>query len=163
MGHRPERTSTFPRSRYRLSENGLAMRFGLCFGLLLARLAALDSYDVVLYGGDRSPRTRPYAYRESFVHGFAYLKYVENPPPPAPRMPAWRMISTASSLLKAFTSSRLHCFISATLRHPTSRRCLLPHKATHAATLDAFYITPVFRSIQAFDHAEWNAVRTAGR
>ncbi len=33
------------------------MRFGLglCFSLLLARPAALDSYDVVLYGGDRSP------------------------------------------------------------------------------------------------------------
>src|SRR5215208_7645775 len=30
-------------------------------------------------------------------------------------MPAWRMISTASSALRAFTSSRLRCFISATL------------------------------------------------
>jgi hypothetical protein len=86
MGHRPERTSTFPSSRYRLSENGLAMRFGLglCFGLLLTRPAALDGYDIVVYGGDRSSRARPYAYREPFVHGLAYLKYVVNPPPPRP-------------------------------------------------------------------------------
>src|SRR5215203_1056613 len=39
--------------------------------------------------------------------GFLYLKYVGKPPPPAPTMPAWRMISTASSLLSAFTSPRL--------------------------------------------------------
>src|ERR687897_3592202 len=45
--------------------------------------------------------------------GFFHLKYVGKPPPPAPTMPAWRMISTASSLLSAFTSSRLRCTNSA--------------------------------------------------
>ena len=30
----------------------------------------------VLYGGDRSPRARPHAYREPFVHGLAYLLLV---------------------------------------------------------------------------------------
>src|SRR5918997_5635017 len=45
--------------------------------------------------------------------GFLYLKYVGKPPPPAPTMPAWRMISTVSSALKALTSSRLRCFNSA--------------------------------------------------
>jgi hypothetical protein len=77
-------------------------------------------------------------------------------------MPAWRMTSTASSLLKAFTPSRLRKFTSGTIRYPTSRLCLLPHKATHAAILDAFYIIPMFRSIRAFDHAEWEAVVSGG-
>src|SRR5918998_3876267 len=45
--------------------------------------------------------------------GLAYLKYVGKPPPPAPTMPAWRMISTASSTLRVFTSSRLRRFNSA--------------------------------------------------
>src|SRR4028118_763425 len=52
--------------------------------------------------------------------GDLYLKYVGKPPPPAPTMPAWRMISTASSTLKALTSSRLRCFISATTHRPRS-------------------------------------------
>src|SRR5215204_1687279 len=33
-------------------------------------------------------------------------------------MPAWRMISTASSTLKAFTSSSLRCFIPVTIGRP---------------------------------------------
>src|SRR5918994_4390218 len=48
--------------------------------------------------------------------GFLYLKYVGKPPPPAPTMPAWRMISTASSTLRVLTSSRLRRFISAMIR-----------------------------------------------
>ena len=54
------------------------MRFGLGFGLLLARPAALDTYDVVLYGGDRSPRARPHTYQEPFGHGLTYLLLVLN-------------------------------------------------------------------------------------
>ena len=51
------------------------MRFGL--GFLLARSATLNGYDIVLYGGDRSPRARPHAYREPFGNGgLAYLLLV---------------------------------------------------------------------------------------
>ena len=54
----------FSRSKSFLPGSELAVRFdlGLGFGFLLARPAALDGDDVILYGGDRSSRARPYAY-----------------------------------------------------------------------------------------------------
>ncbi len=68
----------FRRSKSCLPNSGLAVRFdlGLGFGFLLARAATFDGDDIVLYGGDRSPYTRPHTYREPPLHGFSYLLLV---------------------------------------------------------------------------------------